>query len=147
MSICSYREPVQANCVRWRKRFSFPCKMSASAGTGVLDPCVCRVSVRKVQWAALTQNVELWSRRVPFLLTEFQYRYFRVGQMEICQQTLKPKQKCSSLVFFFGQSSNSLSNVSISVLHVQELKGGKAYAKVSFHLPGSLLLEANLQVI
>ncbi|XP_068599524.1 EEIG family member 2 [Brachionichthys hirsutus] len=43
----SSREPVQANCVRWRKTFSFPCKMSASAGTGVLDPCVCRVSVRK----------------------------------------------------------------------------------------------------
>lgn len=43
------REQVQANCVRWRKRFSFLCKMSANAGTGVLDPCVCRVSVRKVQ--------------------------------------------------------------------------------------------------
>uniref|UniRef100_A0AAR2M0R6 C2 NT-type domain-containing protein n=1 Tax=Pygocentrus nattereri TaxID=42514 RepID=A0AAR2M0R6_PYGNA len=43
----SSRETVQANCVRWRKKFSFPCKMSASAGTGVLDPCVCRVSVRK----------------------------------------------------------------------------------------------------
>ncbi|XP_062857287.1 protein FAM102B isoform X2 [Trichomycterus rosablanca] len=43
----SSRETVQANCVHWRKRFSFPCKMSASAGTGVLDPCICRVSVRK----------------------------------------------------------------------------------------------------
>ncbi|XP_051501538.1 protein FAM102B isoform X2 [Myxocyprinus asiaticus] len=43
----SSRETVQANCVHWRKRFSFPCKMSANAGTGVLDPCVCRVSVRK----------------------------------------------------------------------------------------------------
>ncbi|XP_012694924.1 protein FAM102B-like isoform X1 [Clupea harengus] len=43
----SSRETVQANCVRWKKRFTFPCKMSASAGTGVLDPCVCRVSVRK----------------------------------------------------------------------------------------------------
>uniref|UniRef100_A0A3Q3KG54 C2 NT-type domain-containing protein n=1 Tax=Monopterus albus TaxID=43700 RepID=A0A3Q3KG54_MONAL len=43
----SSREPVQANCVRWKKRFSFLCKMSASAGTGILDPCVCRVSVRK----------------------------------------------------------------------------------------------------
>ncbi|XP_024278070.1 family with sequence similarity 102 member Bb isoform X1 [Oncorhynchus tshawytscha] len=43
----SSREPVHANCVRWKKRFSFPCKMSATAGTGVLDPCVCRVSVRK----------------------------------------------------------------------------------------------------
>uniref|UniRef100_A0A665TCR3 Protein FAM102B-like n=1 Tax=Echeneis naucrates TaxID=173247 RepID=A0A665TCR3_ECHNA len=43
----STREVVQANCVRWKKRFSFMCKMSANAGTGVLDPCVCRVSVRK----------------------------------------------------------------------------------------------------
>uniref|UniRef100_A0AAV2KTN1 C2 NT-type domain-containing protein n=1 Tax=Knipowitschia caucasica TaxID=637954 RepID=A0AAV2KTN1_KNICA len=43
----SSREQVQANCVRWRRRFSFPCKMSANAGTGVLDPCLCRVSVRK----------------------------------------------------------------------------------------------------
>ncbi|KAM9789661.1 EEIG family member 2-like [Neosynchiropus ocellatus] len=41
----STREPVQANCVHWKKRFSFMCKMSASAG--VLDPCLCRVSVRK----------------------------------------------------------------------------------------------------
>ncbi|XP_061739873.1 protein FAM102B isoform X2 [Nerophis ophidion] len=49
----SSREPVQANCVRWRKRFSFPCKMSANAGTGVLDPCVCRVSVRKLGFANL----------------------------------------------------------------------------------------------
>uniref|UniRef100_A0A3B5BBP1 Protein FAM102B-like n=1 Tax=Stegastes partitus TaxID=144197 RepID=A0A3B5BBP1_9TELE len=43
----STRENVQANCVRWKKRFSFMCKMSANAGTGVLDPCLCRVSVRK----------------------------------------------------------------------------------------------------
>ena len=32
----------------WKKKLSFVCKMSANAGTGVLDPCVCRVSVRKV---------------------------------------------------------------------------------------------------
>lgn len=43
----SSREPVQANCVRWSKRFSFVCKISANTATGVLDPCVCRVSVRK----------------------------------------------------------------------------------------------------
>ncbi|KAG5834949.1 hypothetical protein ANANG_G00266960 [Anguilla anguilla] len=43
----SSREEVQENCVRWKKRFSFVCKMSASSATGVLDPCVCRVSVRK----------------------------------------------------------------------------------------------------
>ncbi|XP_023660410.1 EEIG family member 2 isoform X2 [Paramormyrops kingsleyae] len=43
----SSREVVQANCVHWKKTFSFLCKMSASTGTGVLDPCMCRVSVRK----------------------------------------------------------------------------------------------------
>lgn len=43
----SSRQEVQENCVCWRKRFSFVCKMSANPTTGVLDPCVCRVSVRK----------------------------------------------------------------------------------------------------
>uniref|UniRef100_A0A674N311 Estrogen-induced osteoclastosis regulator 1 n=1 Tax=Takifugu rubripes TaxID=31033 RepID=A0A674N311_TAKRU len=43
----SSREEVQENCVRWRKRFSFVSKMSANPHTGVLDPSVCRVSVRK----------------------------------------------------------------------------------------------------
>ncbi|XP_034152833.1 protein FAM102A isoform X1 [Esox lucius] len=41
------KEEVQQNCVRWKKKFSFICKMSASPNTGVLDPCICRVSVRK----------------------------------------------------------------------------------------------------
>ncbi|XP_026109435.1 protein FAM102B-like [Carassius auratus] len=43
----SSREPVLVNCVKWKKKLSFLCKMSANAGTGVLDPCVFRVSVRK----------------------------------------------------------------------------------------------------
>ncbi|XP_042320350.1 protein FAM102B isoform X2 [Sceloporus undulatus] len=43
----SSREVVQANCVHWKKRFSFMCKMSANTTTGVLDPCICRISVRK----------------------------------------------------------------------------------------------------
>lgn len=46
-AILSSREEVQQNCVRWRKKFSFVCKMSANSVTGVLDPCICRVSVRK----------------------------------------------------------------------------------------------------
>ncbi len=33
--------------------------MSASAGTGVLDPCVCRVSVRKVEY--MDTDTELFS--------------------------------------------------------------------------------------
>ncbi|XP_075278345.1 EEIG family member 2 isoform X5 [Opisthocomus hoazin] len=43
----SSREVVQANCVRWQKKFLFTCKISASATTGILDTCICRVSVRK----------------------------------------------------------------------------------------------------
>ncbi|XP_059193803.1 early estrogen-induced gene 1 protein [Centropristis striata] len=43
----SSRQEVQENCVRWRKRFTFVSKMSANPATGVLDPSVCRVSVRK----------------------------------------------------------------------------------------------------
>ncbi|XP_072276138.1 EEIG family member 2 [Pyxicephalus adspersus] len=46
-SVESSREVVQANSVHWRKKFSFMCKMSASAASGILDPCICRVSVRK----------------------------------------------------------------------------------------------------
>ncbi|KAM9326256.1 EEIG family member 2 [Gastrophryne carolinensis] len=46
-SVESTREVVQANSVHWRKKFSFMCKMSASAASGILDPCICRVSVRK----------------------------------------------------------------------------------------------------
>uniref|UniRef100_A0A3B5L091 Estrogen-induced osteoclastogenesis regulator 1b n=1 Tax=Xiphophorus couchianus TaxID=32473 RepID=A0A3B5L091_9TELE len=52
-SISSSREEVQQNCVRWGKKFSFVCKMSASPVTGVLDPCICRVSVRKLGFADL----------------------------------------------------------------------------------------------
>lgn len=46
-SILSSRVEVQQNCVRWSKKFPFICKMSANPITGVLDPCICRVSVRK----------------------------------------------------------------------------------------------------
>uniref|UniRef100_H2MLF9 EEIG family member 2a n=1 Tax=Oryzias latipes TaxID=8090 RepID=H2MLF9_ORYLA len=49
----SSRQPVHANCVRWKKKFSFLCKISANSGTGVLDPCMCRVSVRKMGFADL----------------------------------------------------------------------------------------------
>ena len=48
---CARREEVQENCVRWRKRFTFVRKMSANPATGLLDPCIFRVSVRKVRLA------------------------------------------------------------------------------------------------
>ncbi|KAK7867222.1 hypothetical protein R5R35_008398 [Gryllus longicercus] len=43
----SSREWVQEHAVRWGAHFQFVCKMSANASTGVLDPCILRVSVRK----------------------------------------------------------------------------------------------------
>ncbi|XP_076755332.1 uncharacterized protein LOC143426084 isoform X2 [Xylocopa sonorina] len=43
----STREEVQEHKVRWNARFEFLCKMSANASTGVLEPCILRISVRK----------------------------------------------------------------------------------------------------
>ncbi|XP_078686144.1 early estrogen-induced gene 1 protein-like isoform X2 [Branchiostoma floridae x Branchiostoma belcheri] len=43
----SSREEVSEHCVRWNNKFKFACKMMANAATGILDPCICRVSVRK----------------------------------------------------------------------------------------------------
>ncbi|XP_078472278.1 early estrogen-induced gene 1 protein isoform X1 [Lampetra fluviatilis] len=43
----SSREQVEENSVQWRQKFEFPCKMTANVTTGVLEPCVLRVSVRK----------------------------------------------------------------------------------------------------
>ncbi|XP_064457230.1 early estrogen-induced gene 1 protein-like [Ornithodoros turicata] len=43
----SSREEVADHCVKWNSQFAFCCKMSANASTGVLDPCICRVSIRK----------------------------------------------------------------------------------------------------
>ena len=34
--------------MRWGAKFPFVCKMSANASTGLLDPCLLRISVRKV---------------------------------------------------------------------------------------------------
>ncbi|XP_069775538.1 early estrogen-induced gene 1 protein-like [Narcine bancroftii] len=41
------REEVEDNCVQWQKEFRFTCKMGANPVTGVLNPSVCRMSVRK----------------------------------------------------------------------------------------------------
>lgn len=38
---------VVEHMVNWRKKFQFPCKMVASVTSGVLEPCICRVSIRK----------------------------------------------------------------------------------------------------
>ncbi|XP_070177233.1 EEIG family member 2-like isoform X2 [Littorina saxatilis] len=43
----SQRKDIRSNTVVWNAEFDFPCKMTASANTGVLDPCICRISVRK----------------------------------------------------------------------------------------------------
>ncbi|GBP77415.1 Protein FAM102A [Eumeta japonica] len=41
------REEVRNHVVRWHATFSFVCKMCANANTGVLEPALMRVSVRK----------------------------------------------------------------------------------------------------
>ncbi|XP_072115350.1 early estrogen-induced gene 1 protein-like [Mobula birostris] len=43
----SSREEVHQNCVRWGKESRFMCKMTASPVTGVLEPSICRLSIRK----------------------------------------------------------------------------------------------------
>ncbi|GIY35206.1 protein FAM102A [Caerostris extrusa] len=43
----SQRQEVKNNCVKWDRKFQFGCKMTANASTGVLEPCMCRISVRK----------------------------------------------------------------------------------------------------
>ncbi|XP_008216537.1 protein FAM102A isoform X1 [Nasonia vitripennis] len=43
----STREEVAEHTVRWNASFKFLCKMSANASTGILDPCILRISVRK----------------------------------------------------------------------------------------------------
>ncbi|ELU13002.1 hypothetical protein CAPTEDRAFT_114552 [Capitella teleta] len=43
----SSREEISEHQVKWKAQHSFLCKMVASANTGVLEACVCRVSVRK----------------------------------------------------------------------------------------------------
>jgi len=46
-SAITQRGQVSNHCVSWSKVFSFPCKLSSSISTGVLDTCICRISVRK----------------------------------------------------------------------------------------------------
>lgn len=40
-------EEVKNHTVKWDQTFPFLCKMSANASTGILDPCIVRISVRK----------------------------------------------------------------------------------------------------
>lgn len=40
-------EEVKNHTVKWNQKFEIVCKMSASASTGILDPCTLRISVRK----------------------------------------------------------------------------------------------------
>lgn len=38
---------MKNHTVKWDQTFPFLCKMSANASTGILDPCIVRISVRK----------------------------------------------------------------------------------------------------
>ncbi|VDI83257.1 Hypothetical predicted protein [Mytilus galloprovincialis] len=43
----SEREEVNNHSVLWKSKFNFQCKITANANTGYLDPCMCRISVRR----------------------------------------------------------------------------------------------------
>ncbi|XP_071802234.1 early estrogen-induced gene 1 protein-like [Asterias amurensis] len=43
----STREEVSDHSVKWGATMKFSCRMTANASTGILEPCHCRVSVRK----------------------------------------------------------------------------------------------------
>lgn len=125
LSSLACREEVQENCVRWRKRFTFVCKMSANPATGLLDPCVFRVSVRKVRprvhvgllgWAVGPSPHE---SAPPAENGE--------GCSAPCPPPLKSGGTGGRCMRFLGFPSQLAARVS---LLVQELKGGKAYSKV-----------------
>lgn len=40
---------VSSHTVSWDEEVQFPCKLYASANTAELEPCICKVSVRKVR--------------------------------------------------------------------------------------------------
>lgn len=42
------RNEVIEHSVRWKSKYSFVCKMSANASSGILDSCQMRISIRKV---------------------------------------------------------------------------------------------------
>lgn len=81
LCMCLCREEVQQNCVRWRKKFSFICRMSVNPVTGVLDPSICRVSVRKVNYLS-------WLSFLGFLSDKIQGRtlshFFSHKQLSLC---------------------------------------------------------------
>lgn len=42
-----FRKEVKNHRVEWNRSFEFPCKVTANASTGILDPCFLRISIRK----------------------------------------------------------------------------------------------------
>lgn len=156
--MCVCREEVQQNSVRWRKKFSFVCKMSANPISGVLDPCICRVSVRKVNY----NSHALLGHRVPDYLNTKPNNFF----LDYCRKLalwehLADTKFLNELLHQAFQASSILLNSKVTPAPVplsapywnhvtryemvsrvnhqcfcvsvslQELKGGKAFSKVS----------------
>jgi len=53
------RAEVIDHKVRWQKKFRFVCTMVANGITAVLEPCTCRVSIRKVKIFGLQRHLAL----------------------------------------------------------------------------------------
>uniref|UniRef100_V9L206 C2 NT-type domain-containing protein n=1 Tax=Callorhinchus milii TaxID=7868 RepID=V9L206_CALMI len=108
------REEVRDHCVRWRKKSRFTCSMSADPVTGVLEPCVCRVSVRK-EVKGGKEHVKLG------------YAELDVAQFAGCGQTVR---RCllEGYSSRSGRQDNSILELSISV---QLLSGDPCFKRPS----------------
>ena len=73
-----FREEVHDHQVKWHCKRNFVCKMIANANTGVLEPCLCRVSVRKVGVVTLCN---CYTSKVLWQSIIYMYRY-------ICQRMI-----------------------------------------------------------
>ena len=102
-SLCFSSVEVNKHKVSWDDEVRFPCKLYASANTAELEPCICKVSVRKVKlefkaysnsptlhclfylctqpflgnswWAVLQEGEEWTTCGVPYLVCLMMYIY------------------------------------------------------------------------
>lgn len=130
-------DPLQDECQCWDRRAG-PVRVPRVCQKGTVGSfsSTCRTLVRKGPIPA--QRIPIATHH--FLLDKW-----------TCASKYRISNQCAHhyvcFFFLFCRSGNSFSNISFYLLHVQELKGGKAYAKVSFSILGFLMFKSHLEVI
>ena len=54
--IIDLRVEVEKHQVTWQQELKFSCKLYANASSGALEPCICKVSIRKVSVSTLVSG-------------------------------------------------------------------------------------------